>query len=178
MLIHFASKIVKPSILEIGVFRGEFLDFIVQNCDAGLVDAVDLFNGNAESGDVDENNVITYDVGKSYLELTEKYKDYPKIKIHKSDSSSFLKSQPDNFYDIIYIYGDHTYNGVKNDLLQAYLKIKNGGYIMGHDYEINVGKARIHHIFGVKKAVDEFCKNYNQTVLAKGIDGCVSYCIK
>jgi hypothetical protein len=178
MITHVASKIIKPAILEIGVFRGEFLDYIVQNCDPGLVDAVDLFQGITESGDVDGNDVIKYDVGKSYLELSDKYKHASNIKIIKSDSSTFLKSQPDNFYDMIYIDGDHTYNGVKNDLLQSFLKIKNGGYIMGHDYELNLRKAKIHHVFGVKKAVDEFCASYKQTLSAKGIDGCVSYCIK
>jgi hypothetical protein len=30
----------------------------------------------------------------------------------------------------------------------------------------------------VKEAVDEFCVTYRQNILAKALDGCVSYCMK
>ena len=74
--------------------------------------------------------------------------------------------------------GDHSYEGVKKDLEQAILKVKKGGWIMGHDYEMNMIKAQNTHIFGVKQAVDEFCIKYNQKIIAKGNDGCVSYGIQ
>ena len=49
---------------------------------------------------------------------------------------------------------------------------------MGHDYEMNMDKANTRYNFGVKRAVDEFCKEHNQEIIAKGNDGCVSFCIK
>lgn len=52
------------------------------------------------------------------------------------------------------------------------------GYIMGHDYEMNMSKAKTRYNFGVKQAVDEFCNKYNHKILSKAMDGCVSYCIK
>ena len=177
MLKYYCNKLFNPKLLEIGVFRGAFLDYLVNNCKIGSIDAVDLFEGITTSGDVDGNNVLHYDVGLSYLELLDKYKDMPNIKIHKSNSITFLQNQDDNIYDIIYIDGDHSYEGVKKDLLNAYKKIKNGGYIMGHDYEMNMKKAKNVYKFGVKQAVDEFCINYNQNIISKAYDGCVSYCI-
>jgi hypothetical protein len=156
---------------------GDFLDYLVKHCKTGSIDAVDLFEGKTCSGNADGNNVVHYDVGKSYLELLEKYSEMPNIKLYKSDSVTYLQSQEDNSYDIIYIDGDHSYNGVKNDLINAYNKIKNGGYIMGHDYEMNMKKAKQNYNFGVKEAVDEFCIDYKQTILSKAFDGCVSYCI-
>jgi hypothetical protein len=99
------------------------------------------------------------------------------IKLYKSRSDTFLQNQEDNTYDIIYIDGDHSYNGVKNDLINGYNKIKNGGYIMGHDYEMNMNKAINIYNFGVKQAVNEFCIEYNQCIIAKAMDGCVSFCI-
>jgi len=177
MLQYYCDKLSNPKLLEIGVFKGDFLDYLFKNCNIGSIDAVDLFHGVTCSGDVDGNDVIFYDVGTSYLELTEKYKDVPNINIIKSDSITFLQNQHDDTYDIIYIDGDHSYNGVKNDLINAYSKIKNGGYIMGHDYEMNMNKAKNSYNFGTKQAVDEFCINYKQIIISKAIDGCVSFCI-
>jgi len=177
MLQHYCKAIPNPKILEIGIFKGEFLDYLVQNSGASSIDGVDLFEGITFSGDVDGNNSISYDVGKSYIDLTEKYKNNPAVRLYKSDSSTFLASVADNTYDIIYIDGDHSYEGSKKDLEQSFKKIKNGGYIMGHDYEMNMKKAKTSYDFGVKQAVDEFCEKYNQILLAKAMDGCVSFCI-
>lgn len=176
MLKSYCARITNPRILEIGVFKGEFLDYLVGTCN-GSVDAVDLFEHVTCSGDVDGNNVVQYDVRKSYFELLNKYRGNPNVRIIKSDSSTFLENQPDGSYDIIYIDGDHSYAGVKRDLTRAFEKVKDGGYIMGHDYEMNMQKARNSYDFGVKQAVDEFCDTYKQSIAAKALDGCVSYCI-
>ena len=36
--------------------------------------------------------------------------------------------------DVVYIDGDHTYEGVMKDIEEYYPKIKSGGYLAGHDY--------------------------------------------
>jgi len=177
MLKFYSKQLVSPIIAEIGIFKGDFLQFLYENCDASKINAIDLFQGITQSGNEDGNFVIHYDMNKSYNELKEKYKDTI-VTLHKSDSSTFLNTLNDNYYDIIYIDGDHSYNGVKKDLIASYNKIKNNGYIMGHDYEMNMKKANHHYDFGTKQAVDEFCVNYNQKILAKAYDGCVSFCIK
>ena len=177
MIKYYCDKLSNPKILEIGVFKGEFLEYLVKECNIGSIDAVDLFEGTTCSGDQDGNNVVYYDVGTSYLELTEKYKDMNNIRVIKSNSRTFLQNQQDNTYDIIYIDGDHSYEGSKNDLINGYNKIKNGGYIMGHDYDMNMNKAKHHYNFGIKQSVDEFCINYKQIIISKAMDGCVSYCI-
>jgi hypothetical protein len=79
---------------------------------------------------------------------------------------------------MIYVDGDHTYEGCKKDLEIAYYKIKKGGFLMGHDYEMNMKKAKNAYAFGVRRAVDEFCQTYQQQICAKGMDGCVSFAIR
>lgn len=178
MFKYYCNNISNPKILEIGVFKGEFLDYIVKNCNNGFIEGVDLFEGTTCSGDVDGNNVEYHNIKNIYLELLDKYKDTLNVKLYKSNSNDFLQNIDDNIYDIIYIDGDHSYEGVKQDLINSYKKIKNNGYIMGHDYEMNMKKAKNFYDFGVKKAVDEFCIDYNLSILAKALDGCVSFCIK
>ena len=178
MIKFYCNKISNPKLVEIGVFKGEFLDYLASECNYATIDAVDLFNDVVCSGDVDGNNIFYHDIRISYWELKEKYKNMPNIKIHKSNSVTFLQNQENNTYDIIYLDGDHSYEGVKQDLITSYNKIKNGGYIMGHDYEMNMKKAPAQYYFGVNEATNEFCVDYNQSIIAKGMDGCVSFCIQ
>jgi hypothetical protein len=162
---------------EIGIFKGEFADQLTKILNPTELHMLDLFDGITCSGNVDGNNVVHTNMKDEYTRLLTLSHTIPCIKIHAGDSSIVLKTFPDNYFDMIYIDGDHSYNGVKKDITVAFNKIKNGGYIMGHDYEMNMAKARNVYDFGVKRAVDEFCATNGQTVCAKGYDGCVSFAI-
>lgn len=53
---------------------------------------------------------------------------------------------PDESLDFCYIDGDHSYEGVRKDIELFYPKVRKGGVLCGHDF----------NIFGVAKAVCEF----------------------
>lgn len=178
MLKFYCEQFADSKVLEIGVFKGDFLHFLNTNCKTSSIDAVDLFEGYASSGDADGKNVVFYNLEKAYLELLNKYQGVEKIKIYKSNSTTFLNNKEDNTYDIIYIDADHSYEAVKNDLKYSFNTIKDGGYIMGHDYAINLKKANTIYKVEVKKAVDEFCQIYEQKILSFALDGYISFCIK
>ena len=178
MIKFYSDKIDKPKILELGVFKGEFLDYMVENLDYGSIEGVDLFNGIVDSGDEDGNNVEYVDLVKQHILLNDKYRDNENVNVYKTYTSIYLGNQPDNTYDIIYVDADHSYEGARTDILLAHQKIKPGGLIMGHDYEMNMDKAKTFYHFGVRQAVDEYCEGYNQEIIAKGMNGCVSFCIK
>lgn len=74
-------------------------------------------------------------------------KDSTNYTLIEKDSKDLYGKLPDNYYDLIYLDGDHSYAGVKNDIINLLPKIKSGGYIAGHDYSEIWG--------GVIKAVDE-----------------------
>ncbi len=63
--------------------------------------------------------------------------------------------------DFAYIDADHVYESVKEDLELWYDKVKVGGIFAGHDY---VDRDCKYGLFGVKKAVNEMAKKYNQKV--------------
>ena len=62
----------------------------------------------------------------------------------------------DEYFDFIYIDGNHSYDAVKDDLNKWYPKLKKGGLIAGDDYTIQPEELSFNYMFGVKKAVDEF----------------------
>ena len=161
---------------EVGVFKGEFAKFLHSLNPQKLI-LFDLFQGVTVSGDQDGNNVQYANLDDEYKNISNWALTQQNIVLEKGDSSLMLFNYPNEFFDMIYLDGDHSYEGVKKDLEQAILKVKKGGWIMGHDYEMNMIKAQNTYTFGVKQAVDEFCIKYNQKIIAKGNDGCVSYAI-
>lgn len=79
--------------------------------------------------------------------------------IHKVKNSSVGASElfEDKSLDFVYIDAAHDYNSVKEDLLVWLPKIKNGGYIGGHDYRYDPN-------IGVYQAVNDiFANNYKIT---------------
>jgi len=66
--------------------------------------------------------------------------------ILEMDSLEAAIHVPDESLDFIFIDGDHSYNGCRRDIIHWYQKIKNTGWIIGHDYL---------QFPGVKQAVDE-----------------------
>jgi cephalosporin hydroxylase len=55
---------------------------------------------------------------------------------HKIDSVEGAQLFPDECFDLVYIDGDHNYESVVRDLNAWYPKVKMGGYLAGHDYNI------------------------------------------
>ena len=74
----------------------------------------------------------------------------------------------DNSLDWIYIDGDHSYKGAKEDMVSWYPKVRSGGIISGHDYinwpEMTPEEMKNHDYLRTNRvymAVDEFCEENN-----------------
>lgn len=158
-------------IAEIGVFKGEFSQFIFENTNPLELHLIDLFTYVTCSGDKDGNNIIYTDLDVEYDRLKKLYSNIDNVFLHKGKSVNILNTFKNEYFDIIYIDGDHSYGGVKEDLNKSLEKIKNGGYICGHDYNENSFPE-------VVIAVDEFLKNNNFLIEHLTKDGCPSYVIK
>lgn len=163
---------------EIGVFEGAFSNQLYQIIQPSKLYLIDLFEGHCDSGNEDGNNVVVRNLSEAYMRLLAETRTIPSIQLIKGRSADILSTFPDDSLDMIYIDGDHSYEGCAKDIAGAYTKVRNGGWILGHDYEMNMAKARTYYHFGVKQAVDEFCSRMNQTIVAKGMDGCVSFAIQ
>lgn len=156
--------------VEIGVFKGEFSDIILNIVNPKKLYLVDPWCGVIKSGDKNGLNV-EYINGNEYFKnnILPKYNNDSRVEIIKSCSNELIKLD-DNFFDWGYIDGDHSYEGVKYDLTLLRNKIKSGGIIMGHDYVLP-------RFEGVVKAVDEFCNKYNLHIKYLTKDGCPSFMI-
>lgn len=79
------------------------------------------------------------------------------VKTHAGDSSTNMRKVPDGYFDVIYIDGDHDYEGVKRDIEAAVPKLKPEGALIFNDYSVWSPVGMFH--CGVARAVHEFCRD-------------------
>jgi hypothetical protein len=158
-------------ICEIGVFKGEFSKIIFDVLSPKELHLIDIFDGIMCSGDKDGNNIIWTNLDEEYVNVKNIFSKNNNVYIHKGFSNDILNGFEDNYFDMIYIDGDHSYGGVKSDLESSFLKIKNGGFICGHDYISSKFE-------GVVRSVNEFCIEKNLKINYITRDGCPTFCIK
>ena len=107
----------------------------------------DKMSDNVEGQNGDELYSIVSDI------LKENFKERS---VFIRGTSSYLTEIPDEFFDFIFIDGDHSYEGALKDINNSFSKIKKTGILIGDDYGV------FEHLnFQVRKAVDEFCLNNN-----------------
>jgi len=82
--------------------------------------------------------------------------DSGKVEVNRGTSEEVAQNFPDEYFDWVYIDGNHFYEYVKQDMELYLKKVKVGGYLTGDDYtEEGWWKG------GVKKAVDEMIETQN-----------------
>jgi len=105
----------KDSIVaEVGIFRGEFSKKIIDIVQPQKLHLLDI---NLEP--FNRTNITGYE---------------EKTQIQEGDSSTLLATYNDGFFDVIYIDGDHRYEGCKKDAVEAFKKLKVGGLLVFNDY--------------------------------------------
>ena len=130
-------RLIPPNsvVAEIGVFRGEFAQQILDICKPAELHLIDLWSGSTTSGDKDGRNIVTVeDMGTQYRELCERYRDLPQVHLHRGDSVEVLSRFPDQSLDAAYLDTTHHYDATIAELDVLAMKIRPGGWLMGHDY--------------------------------------------
>jgi hypothetical protein len=165
---------------ELGVFAGEFAERLARQSPKSLtlIDSWSSPDGMLFSGDVDGNNGVSLPQDYLYGLVVSRFAKYPHVTVLRGWTYDLIPTLDDGSLDYVYIDADHSYEGMKRDLKLIQSKLKPDGLLMGHDYEMNFQKATIPWKFGVQQAVDEFCKETDYTLVAKAMDGCVSFCLQ
>ncbi len=156
---------------ELGVFNGSFSERIKALLNPAKLYLVDIFDGVMGSGDVNGENFHFINLKESFEQLSNRYSSDPKTQVVKSSTIDFLNSISDGYLDAVYIDADHSYDAVRQDLNLSFLKVKENGLIMGHDYEEN-------EFPGVVQAVAEFCKERNLVVSLRSEEKLPSFLIR
>jgi len=70
----------------------------------------------------------------NYEYVLSQFENNPQIEIRKVLSWDIFPEFPDDYFDLIYIDGDHDIEPCKKDILEAIRTTKIGGIVGGHDY--------------------------------------------
>jgi hypothetical protein len=148
---------------EIGVHKGEFSEQILRIVKPRKLHLIDPWKYESS-----EEYWGTLYGGKGapggQVEMDQRYDDVcirfhrhirsGRFTVHRGCSAHVCGGFPDEYFDWVYIDGNHVYEFVKSDLELFYPKVKAGGYLAGDDYKLGGWWKG-----GVKLAVDEFLKN-------------------
>jgi|LakMenEpi03Aug12_release.lakeMendotaPanAssembly.Ray.scaffolds.fasta_scaffold560496_2 hypothetical protein len=148
--------------VEVGVWKGRSLSyFVVESINKnkiGNIYAVDTWEGSLEHKK-DHNNLFNDELlYKEFLSNINPIKE--NIIIIKKTSIEASQDFENESLDSVFIDASHEYNDIKQDLISWYPKIKTGGILSGHDYEIGWP--------GVLRAVNEFALHNNYKIENNG----------
>ena len=144
---------------EIGVHKGDFSEQILRLVRPAKLHLIDpwkyessdryrnaYYGGKAKGGQVEMDH--------RYAEVCDRFRRHinsGRVIVHRACSGDACDSFPDDYFDWVYIDGNHLYEFAKDDLECFYRKVRSGGLITGDDYKTGGWWES-----GVKLAVDEF----------------------
>lgn len=155
----FMEKYDVQRLCEVGVFAGRNFFRLVEHGPEVAV-AVDhwLEDGNFAHND---SGLDQAGLNELYMRFMQKAADKPFIKVYRESSLEAVVHFPNDYFDFIYIDGDHTYEGCLQDVTSWYPKLRPGGFMVGDDY------TRTHDHpeakYDVREAVLHFANSMNLT---------------
>ena len=168
-LIKQNLKVRNPSILEIGIYKGDFSKQLISNFDPNkliLVDPWIAFDDsiykNSWYGNSDNSNQNIQD--KYYANLLDYFKKQiyeNKVEIYRKTSDDFFLKNKHTF-DLIYIDGNHLFEFVKRDIHNSLNFINYDGLIVLDDYALKGWWDD-----GITKAVNFHLKEKNIKIIRK-----------
>jgi hypothetical protein len=122
---------------EIGVWNGGFSGYILevtQPTELVLIDPWDLLAGQDPGDWTHKKHSEAEEMRTMRHNVESMYGDLPNVNIKQGFSAEVLAMYPDNYFDWVYIDGNHLYDFVKKDLELSFKKVRPGGIVAGDDF--------------------------------------------
>jgi predicted O-methyltransferase YrrM len=129
-LCEYISEDKRNFMVEIGSYVGDSSEIFAQYFK--FIYCVDPWENGYDSNDAASYQYPMNIIESQFDELCGRYDNIKKIKKKSIDVVDEFKNKS---LDMVYIDGKHTYEAVKEDIKLWLPKIKDNGYIAGHDYQ-------------------------------------------
>lgn len=137
---------------EVGIFRGHFANALLPIVKPKMYHMIDPWKHRKGWKRYDyKGRLLTNqeNVDWMYEDICKEF-NKPNVKIHRAYSYDIIDEFDDEYFNFVYIDGDHNYHMVLQDLRLFYPKLKVGGIMAGDDWNIKGGR--------VKRAVKDFTR--------------------
>jgi len=139
---------------EVGVWQGENLCQILENCDnISKMYAVDQYKPYTDWCQEIDENLISYSKSIANSNLAS-ISQSSKVTFLELSSEDAITHITDGELDFIFIDADHSYEHAYQDFCNYFNKVKTNGIFAGHDYSLP----------GVNKALNQFLPEQNYTM--------------
>ncbi len=159
------SALVNSHFVEVGTFIGKsaaYMAIEIHNSRKKIrFDAVDVYDWNINRSEIKSPYEDLFLVGDIFDRNMERFGLGSLINKVRGYSSMAAGWYEDASLDFVFLDADHTYEAVRNDIVFWLPKIKQGGYLGGHDYNVYESP-------GVIRAVEEMLENRKVTVWGEG----------
>lgn len=149
---------------EIGVDKGGFSHHLLSKTNLEKLYCIDCWMDDFGSNHrPDEYDPIGENRMKEAMNLLSEFGD--RSEFIKSFSVDASKMVPDNSLDFVYIDGDHSLEGIYNDIYVWIHKVKCGGIVAGHDFKDGPGSGIKDYSgkqlpYKVETVMRNFCQQY------------------
>ncbi len=148
---NYVSSLINPGDIgaEIGVARGVFAYHVLLQKNPSKLYLIDPWEEYSQS------NATQLERNKQYEHVCGYFEPYENVEIMRLKSEDAVTMFPDDYFDYVYIDGEHSYAAVTRDLTNYFSKVKVGGHLIGDDYGWT----------GIMPAVQDFLKAHQDDCL-------------
>ena len=143
------------TVAEIGVATGRLSKIILENNKPKKLVLIDAWK-NFDLGYKDDNMVAEDKHENRYQSVKKMFTKNGSVSIVRDFSTKAAEKFEDNYFDWVYIDADHSYDGCLKDLEAYDSKVKQDGYIWGHDW---LAGKYTKKGFDVNRAVKDFVES-------------------
>ena len=155
------SGIDMPSVVEIGVYRGDMSRRLLYHPNL-ILTMVDPWGDYISETYKQTDDPMAFHTKEEWENVKEKALQAVKwakdrVRVYQGTSDGAAEHFRDELFDVVFIDGEHSYEQTKKDIESWFDLVAPEGYIGGHDYRDDKN-------FGVIQAVDEFIKDTGLTL--------------
>jgi len=169
LLASWINKYKFKRVAELGVLDGNTASTIIENCpDLEHYVGIDMWEKphkyppGTYLGPIGDQSRKVYEelnLNDLYLLTLNKINkvligEKPKVTLIKKPTSIACAMFEDDYFDLIFIDADHSYEGVKRDILDWKNKVRSGGMLCGHDFSWPGILKAITETIGIDKIVN------------------------
>jgi len=132
--INFINTLGVRHFIEVGIFRGDFSEKMLRNCEC--LEKYYMLDPWRNLDDWDKPANANNETLELLMQRSLDKTDFASEKrvVLRGKTTEVIDEVPDHSLDLAYIDGDHTLKGIAIDLIRVFPKVKTGGFIGGDDF--------------------------------------------